>query len=140
MYDLDAIAAAIVVNLEPLLDSNGGPLGQILPYLANPTPPCAFVVDGDIDYDLALGRGGDLLHFEIVVQVGLTTERGSLQKLRALRSSGAVKAAAESDQTLGGLVDYLLVTGSGQPEIYKSAAGTAALGCAYAVQVMASGA
>jgi hypothetical protein len=140
MYDLDAIAAAIVVNLAPLSDANGGLLGQIQPVAVNPTPPCAFVVDGDIDYDLALGRGADLLHFEIIVQVGLTTERGAQEKLRALRASDAVKQAVESDQTLGGLVDWARVTKAGTPEIYGRSDGTTALGCGYAVEVMASGA
>lgn len=140
MYDLDAIAAAIVSNLAPLLDANGGPLGSIQTAAMNPTPPCAFIVDGEIEYDLALGRGSDILHFEIVVQVGLTTERGAQEKLRALRGSGAVKQAAESDQRLGGLVDYLRVTKAGQPEIYGRSDGSTALGCAYAVEAMASGA
>lgn len=140
MYDLDQIAGALVTNLQPLLVDNGGQLGQILPVAANPTPPCAFIVDGKIVYDEALGRGADCIYLEIVVQVGLTTERGSQEKLRTLRSSNAVKQAVESDQTLGGLVDWCRVTGCGQPEIYGRADGTSALGCAYTVEVMASGA
>lgn len=139
-YDIDALASAIAANLAPLSTANGGPLGQILEVAANPTPPCAFVVDGKIDYDLALGRGADCIYFQVVVQVGLTTDRGAQEKLRAIRSSSAVKAAVESDQQLGGLADWCRVVECGQPEIYGRADGTTALGCAYTVEVMASGA
>jgi hypothetical protein len=139
MYDIDAIATAIAANLAPLSTANGGPLGQILEVAANPTPPCAFVVDGDIEYDMALGRGADCLYFQIIVQVGLTTDRGAQEKLRAIRASGAVKEAVESDQRLGGLVDWCRVTKCGPPEIYGRSDGTSALGCAYTVEVMADG-
>jgi hypothetical protein len=138
MYDLDAIADGIVANLQPLLIENGGPLGQIQPFAVNPTPPCAFVVDGAIEYDLALGRGADRIMLQVIVQVGLTTERGAQEKLRALRSSGAVKAAIESDETLGGSCDTCRVTDSGEPELYGRQGGSAALGCAYTVEVIAN--
>lgn len=140
MYDIDAIATAIATNLQPLSVANGGPLGQIQPVAVNPTPPCAFVTDGKIQYDLALGRGADCLYFDVVVQVGLTTDRGAQEKLRSLRSSGSVKHAVESDQTLGGLVDWCRVTACGPPEIFGRSDGTSALGCVYTVEVMASGA
>lgn len=138
-YSLDDLAAAVVTNLQPLASGNGGPFGQILTVAANPTPPCAFVTDGPIVYDEALGRGSDLITFKLVVQTGLTTERGAQEALRSIRSSSMVKAAVESDQRLGGLCDYCRVVDCGEPELFGRGDGTQALGCVYTVQILASG-
>jgi hypothetical protein len=69
-------------------------------------PPIAVVVPQSIAYDLAFARqGGDEYEFIITVIVGRVDERTAQNRLDAYCSgSGAssIKAAVESDKSLGG--------------------------------------
>lgn len=69
-------------------------------------PPIAVVVPTSIRYDLAFARtGGDEYEFVITAIVGRVDERTAQNRLDAYCSnSGAssIKAAVESDKTLGG--------------------------------------
>jgi hypothetical protein len=69
-------------------------------------PPIAVVVPTSISYDIAFARsGGDEYEFVITVIVGRVDERTAQNRLDAYCSgSGAssIKAAVESDKTLGG--------------------------------------
>lgn len=129
------IRNGLVQNLQPLLVANGGQIGLISPYfLSNPTPPCAYITAGEIDYDLAMGGGEDELVFLIVVLVGNTTDVGSQQLLDSLRDPDTgVKHYAETDLTLGGAADTLRVTKAS--ELKQDAQGFA--GCEFTVEVHA---
>jgi hypothetical protein len=77
-------------------------------------PPIAVVMPGSITYDISFARmGGDEFEFIVLVIVGRVDERSAQNKLDAYcSSSGAssVKAAIESDKTLGGKAFSLRVT------------------------------
>lgn len=84
--------------------------------LANPTPPCAWVVpggpSGSIEYDKAMQRGLDQVPFTVQVFVPLTVGQAAEQLLDALiepSGSSSIKAAIEADRTLGGACDSLRV-------------------------------
>lgn len=72
----------------------------------NINPPIAVVMPNTITYDTAFARmGGDEYEFLVMVIVGRVDERTAQNRLDAYCSgSGAssVKAAIESDKTLGG--------------------------------------
>lgn len=81
--------------------------------LASPTAPGFEVEPSEVQYDLAMGRGVD--EWTLIVRgfVGDASDIGAQKQLDAwLASSGAVsvKAAIESDRTLGGAASTLRVT------------------------------
>lgn len=137
------IRAGIAANLEPLLISNGGPVGQVLPFLpSNPTPPCIYVADDAISYDLANRRGLDQLAFVVVALVSFTTDQAaqeSLDELRDPSGSSSIKTLIESDRTLGGACQDLRVTEASKPQLYVRDSGPASLGAEWTVQVYATG-
>lgn len=84
--------------------------------------PAAVIVPGDggrgnrraIDFDQTMGRGSDQFFFTILVLVSDAAERAAFETLDAyLAGSGtlSVKAAVESDETLGGIVGWTNVQG-----------------------------
>jgi hypothetical protein len=70
----------------------------------NPSPPIAVVALNNIQYDQAMNGGLVIYTFTITVIVGRVSERSAQNKLNAYASTGAggVKAALQSDKTLGG--------------------------------------
>jgi len=70
----------------------------------NPTPPQAIVQLQSVDYDGAFQGGLTTYSFLVTVLVGRAAERSAQTKLNAYASTGAggIKAAIESDKTLGG--------------------------------------
>jgi hypothetical protein len=70
----------------------------------NPNPPIAVVMPNTITYDEAFGRGASQYNFTVTVIVGRAADRIAQRKLNDYASPGAqsVKAAIESDRTLGG--------------------------------------
>lgn len=78
-----------------------------------PKPPIAVVFPENISFDTAFGRGLDTYSFTVQVIVSKVSDRNAQSNLDAYcNPSGAssVKAAIESDKTLGGLVQDLRVT------------------------------
>jgi hypothetical protein len=77
-------------------------------------PPIAVVMPSTIRYDTAFARtGGDEFEFLVLVVVGRVDERSAQNKLDDYCSSsgaGSVKAAIETDKTLGGKAFSLRVT------------------------------
>ena len=99
---LKALRAGLAANLATITSIQTS--GYIL---SNPTPPTAWVTYDDplVEFDLTFGRGGDKWFLVVEVFVPLTTDRGGQARLDPyLEGSGAtsVKAAIESDTTLGG--------------------------------------
>jgi hypothetical protein len=70
----------------------------------NPNPPQAIVQLQSVDYDGAFQGGLTTYSFLITVLVGRAAERSAQIKLNAYASTGTggIKAAIESDKTLGG--------------------------------------
>lgn len=76
-------------------------------------PPCAIVGQLDFTFDLNNSRGLDQANLDVFVIVQRFSERSGLDKLdQYLAGSGdySIKAAIESDRTLGGACDTLRVT------------------------------
>jgi len=69
-----------------------------------PSPPIAVVQLNNVTYDQAFQGGLVLYNFTITVIVGRVAERVAQQRLNAFAStgSGGIKAALQSDRTLGG--------------------------------------
>lgn len=77
----------------------------------NPNPPIAVVMPERIDYDLNAQRGADTYTFSIMIIVSRSDERSAQRELDAyLIGDRAIKAAVESDRTLGGVVNTTRVT------------------------------
>lgn len=79
----------------------------------NPTPPIAIVVPNRIDFDTANRRGLDSITFDVLVIANRQSERSAQTTLDAYCSptgSQSIKAAIESDRTLGGKANDLRVT------------------------------
>ena len=80
----------------------------------NPSPPIAIVVPDRVDYDVSMARGSDTFTFQVLVIAGRINERSAQSTLDAyLDSTGSasIKAAVESDKTLGGSAHSARVTG-----------------------------
>jgi hypothetical protein len=83
----------------------------LVPDLVN--PPIAIVNLNSIDYHTDF-RNGVTYNFTVQVIVARVDERNAQKRLDAYAApsgQGSVKSAIESNRTLGGLVDDLIVTG-----------------------------
>lgn len=79
----------------------------------NPTPPIAVIVPENVEYDAAFQRGADTYTFRIIVIAQRADARNAQSTLDSFCvPSGAtsIKAAVESDKTLGGNADSCRVT------------------------------
>lgn len=137
MPELSVIREGLAANLAALKGV------QVSAYmLANPTPPACHVVPGETNYDTAMGRGADQWILRIQAFVAHSGDIGSQKLLdRMLASSGAqsVKAAVESDKTLGGMVDDLRVRRTGGYQTYIREGAPNVLGAEWEVEIIASG-
>lgn len=138
MAALADIRAAIAANLTTSLEDI-----QISPYmLANPTPPGGHVFPAEVLYDQAMGRGLDEWHLTVQLFVALATDIGAQERLDAyLAASGSqsVKAAIESDRTLGGAASDVRVESSSGYHTYLKPDGVGVLGAEWTVRVLAPG-
>ena len=78
-----------------------------------PKPPIAIIFPDNISFDTAFNRGLDTYTFSIQVIVSKVSDRNAQSNLDAYcNPDGAqsIKAAIESDRTLGGLIQDLRVT------------------------------
>lgn len=77
----------------------------------DPKPPIAIVAPVNIVYDTSFARGADTYEFSILVLVGRVDERTAQNLLDSYCTpTGGIKAAVESDKTLGGAAMSLRVT------------------------------
>jgi len=75
--------------------------------------PTAFLIPGSIEFDETMSRGVDLYTLTVRLLVQRATDQIAQENLDPyLAGSGAssIKAAIESDQTLGGAADWTRVT------------------------------
>lgn len=111
--------------------------------VSNPTTPC-FEIDvdpGGVSFDQAMVRGYHQI--DMVVRAVFSESEGANIVLDTYMDGAAgtdVKAALESDLTLGGSADAIQVTGM-VPRRWKSdTTGGLLVGCEWAVSVYATGA
>lgn len=139
MSKSETIRDGLVAALAPLLSTNSGPLGQILPYpISSLNPPCAWVDGGEVEYDLAMGRGLDKQTFKVTVAYPFNEAESGQKQLDNLRDgTGAlsVKTLLESDRTLGGAVQATHVTALSAIKLYDRASGPTLIGCEWTVDV-----
>lgn len=111
---------------------------QAQPYvMANPTPPSADVRRGPVEYDQAMHGGVTHWTFLVRVYVAGATDRGAQNRLDVYLNptgAGSIKAAIESDTTLGGIVSDLQVTTATGEQAYELN-GTQVLGSEWTVEV-----
>lgn len=136
MAGLSEIRAGLAENLRSIQGI------QVSPWLlSNPTPPAIEIQPGEIDWDRAMQRGLDELTLTIRAFVAISTDIGAqhrLDELLAPSGPSSVKAAAESDRTLGGLVDDLRVTRCTGYRLFTRDGGVSVLGAEWTVQIFAS--
>lgn len=102
--------------------------------------PCAIVGPPTaVNYDAVMARGADTYTFTVRVLVARASERSAQRSLFGYTSgTGAqsIKAAIESDRTLGGAADSVRVTSAGNIGIYGYGEADY-LGIEFAVEVIA---
>lgn len=105
MTTLAALRAGLAANLSTI---NGL---RAVPYVPdNVEPPMAVVNAPTITYDTAFQRGSDEYTFTVDVYVSAASLRGAQLVLDDYVDPAAVKAALESDRSLGGAAMTLRVT------------------------------
>lgn len=130
------IREALASNLSTI------PNVQVSAYqLSNPTPPAIHVVPGMTEYHQTFGGSSEAEWWEFTVQafVAIPNDIGSQRRLdEMLESTGSssVKAAIESDPTLGGIVDDLIVTTRTGYQLYVNEGRGTVLGAAWTVRVL----
>lgn len=141
---IEQIRQGLATNLascRTLADSTTVPVSA---YMLDGVPPPLIQVMGpdDVNYDQAAARGMD----EVLIAVqafGGPMTIGAQQVLDEwLKPTGtrSIKAAIESDRTLGGIVQDAVVTKASGYRQYKMSDATVVLGCEWQVRVLNSGA
>jgi hypothetical protein len=127
----EALAAAVRTAM---------PDRQVSAYmLSNPTPPAVHLYPSNIDYHKAFGNGLEPLTFEVQAFVAAASgDIGSQKNLDRFLDPGSptsLKAALESDVTLGGLVNDLIVrSASGYRQFVTQDRGYM-LGCTWTLDI-----
>jgi len=113
---------------------------HVSPYmLAQPVPPAIQVAYvEEVDYDAAMQRSSDEWTWIVQAFAGLLLDQAAQETLDSfLDPSGptSIKAAIESDRTLGGIADDLRVRSADGYRVY-TIAGVDVLGCQWMVDVL----
>lgn len=106
------------------------------------TLPAAQVAPMEIDYDKAFRRGLDALWFKVMVLAGSVSDIGAQKLLDPFldpSGSKSIKAAVESDDTLGGLVESVRVTRCTGYRLYERTGQSPALGAEWTIEVWMEG-
>lgn len=133
------LRAGLAANLDAL-DGLQVPAGGYV--LAQPTTPSVEIVPAPVEYDKAGSRGTDQWTFYVRVLVGTPSDVGGQKKLdKFMEPTGAtsVKAALESDTTLGGAALDLWVGKCSGYRVYQREGAPAVLGAEWTVTVYAEG-
>lgn len=136
------IRAGLRANLESYFD--GYPVSGY--EFSDPKPPCfevAFRPDGGVTYNRAMARGLDEYNLIVRAIVPFALDQRSqeiLDEFAAPTGSSSVRAAIESDPTLGGVVASLVVTEMSNYRAFQVAqTNVTFLAAEWAVTVYASG-
>ena len=79
----------------------------------DPKPPVAVVIFDRVEFDTSMARGLDMYLFKVVLVLGRVNTRGTEEALDGYLSGNgltSLKAAIESDRSLGGEAQDLRVT------------------------------
>lgn len=141
-YDLNAIAdalAGVFDGLDTAFDYGGtNVLITATSEMTGQANVPAIGVEFDaLTYDLSMGRGADAAIFLLHLVVADSDSQEGQRVIRALLSTGKIKDALETHETLGGLVSYAVITGTRTIGSINWA-GTVYLGATLEVQVMLS--
>lgn len=112
-----AALAAAVGNVSGLSTDDGGIRASAY-ILDAVNPPIVMFTPGDMEYDGTFGHGEDSRPFTGLVIVGRVEVESAqvlLDELRETTGTTSLKAALESDRTLGGAVDGIQVTSFSAP-------------------------
>jgi hypothetical protein len=107
--------------------------------LSNPSLPTAYVLPGETNFHQTFGDGPSDYNLIVELQVGTYSDIGAQMKLDeflAETGEASIKAAIETDPTLGGLVDDLIVQGFRDYGLFQRAQGDAVLGARVLVWVL----
>lgn len=118
--DIQAVISGIEAILTPAFTTSPYDLHV---YTRRPgtidTPAMIFSLER-IEYDVAMSRGADDIMLHGTVFTSMATDRGESQLYDFMRGSGptSIKAVIENgDETLGGVAQYVVVTGVRAPGI-----------------------
>lgn len=138
------IRAGIAANLSAVYGPGGtsGTTAQVSGYALEAPQPPTLQVKGpdDIEYNEAMGRG--MSNMTIIVQgfAGTAFSQGAQALLDTWVSDGGVKAAIETDRTLGGLVYDLTVERCRHYGMFHLPSGMSFQGAEWTVLVLVPGA
>lgn len=135
MSELTAIRTALAAALSAGL----GEGFQVSAYrLAAPTYPSVEVWPDSITYHQAMSNGLAFWTFTVRAYTGITTDIGAQQDLDALlgENGSGVKAAIETDRTLGGVCNRVTVRSAGNYQTYVTADGGQLVGADWTVEVL----
>ena len=93
--------------------------------LSDPTPPAFEIEPAAVEYDQAFNRGANWWTWTVRGFVASNSDMESQRLLDvwlAASGTGSVKAAIETDLTLGGKVDSLQVTSVSGPKLFEARA------------------
>lgn len=117
-----------MADIADIIDGLAANLGtidklRVQPEILDTVPiPCAIVgPPSSIQFDEVMARGADVYVFTVRVLVARASERSAQRALFAYASgagSKSIKAAIESDRTLGGSADTVRVTNAGNIGVY----------------------
>jgi|ERR1044071_7280091 hypothetical protein len=133
---MQALREALAANLSSIKNV------QVSAYmLVNPTPPAIHVIPGPTQYHLTMGKSSMDEWWEFTIQafVAATNDIGSQKLLDSMLASDgdrSVKAAIESDTTLGGACDDLIVTQRTGYQIFVPDGRGTVLGAEWTVRVL----
>jgi hypothetical protein len=138
LADLSDICEALATSLSAI------PEVQTSAYvLANPTLPMLYILPDDSEYDKAFARALDDEFLKIQVLCAMVSDvAGQKRLLKFMAPSGAdsIKAKAEADKRLGGLVnDLRVVSRSGTRFYTEPGRSDVIVGAEWRVQVMNPG-
>lgn len=139
MPTLRQIRVGLAANLKAI------PGCQVSPYmLSSPTHPCLYVLPHSegVLYDQAMLRGVDQWMLSVVAETTMGGDRAAqelMDEFMAPSGAKSVKAAVESDRTLGGTVDDLRVVSASGYSVRPREGGGAVLWVEWAVQILAAG-
>lgn len=136
MADVKLIRERLAANLSTITGI------QVSAYaLSSPVPPGLQIVPGPVDFDATMRRGADWREFIVQAYVDFSQDVGSqiaLDELMAPSGPRSIKAATESDRTLGGLVDDLQVTRAGGYRLVDRPGGAQMVFVEFTVRVLTS--
>ena len=107
-----------------------------------PNPPCVLIGPRTIDYHGTMGPGVSMIPFTVVLLAGASTERVAqitLDKYLDPAGANSIRAAVESDKTLGGAASDVILEGVDEGSYGRIAwAGIDWWGCVFTGRVVAA--